>query len=313
MSDAPLQIVALALFAEINARADNGELRASILSEKGLTEAEFAREQERWLSLIASQAQQQRWQLQQRYSTMYTQWRLKDNPSKTPYPPPPLWTDQPLYGRTSLEAPPASPPANLSASPSAQVGAAPPFLEQPRPDGRRDAYGSNAGLAGLGAAPASPTPRSFPTASEPATPAFLAPAPSPAFTSAPAFTSGPAFISGPAAHGLTQAPEVPTGAAHASPTAGPLFVSPSRSTPMAAPATPAFLGPPLSFEQLTCLTAELDVKPDMARATLAGYGIDQSGYDAQRQALTVRCQADPELQLRYERLLQYYRKIVSQR
>lgn len=70
---------------------------------------------------------------------------------------------------------------------------------------------------------------------------------------------------------------------------------------------------PLSFEQLTCLTAEIDANPSRSATALAGYGIDQHAYQTQLAALRVRCEADPELQQRYDRLLQYYRAVVAQR
>jgi len=47
MSDAPLQLIALALFAELNARIDAGEPRHVVLTEKGLSEEEFRCEQQR--------------------------------------------------------------------------------------------------------------------------------------------------------------------------------------------------------------------------------------------------------------------------
>jgi hypothetical protein len=296
MSDAPLQVVALALFAEINARVDNGELRTLVLSEKGLTETEFQREQERWLTLIASQAQQQRWQLQQRYSTLYTQWRLKDNPSQTPSPPPPLLIDQPYDTRPSVDFQRNRATAEPTPARPVQVGEAPPFLEQPRSDTRREAFAQS---PGFGAGQGYPAPQPSPLSPQPVTPAFL--------------PDSPAFIPGLTSHERSNASDHPRGGLPTSANSGPLFVSPPHTAFSQPPATAAFSGPPLSFEQLTCLTAELDVKPGIADSTLAGYGIDRAGYAAQHQALRLRCQTDPELQQRYERLLQYYRGIVSQR
>jgi hypothetical protein len=78
-----------------------------------------------------------------------------------------------------------------------------------------------------------------------------------------------------------------------------------------APAAPTAL--PLSFEQLTCLTAEIESNPSKSATALSGYGIDIQAYQAQLQALRVRCEADPELQQRYDRLIQYYRAVVAQR
>lgn len=204
MSDASLHLIALALFAEINARIDCGESRQLVLREKGLTEPEFQQEQQRWLQLLADQAQQQQWQLQQRYSAVYAQWRFRGN---APEPPP-----QVIRADTLPFGPPAGQPLFTSGTPPAHTPAA--------------AIGANAPFAlptfeaegKFGAKPYSPTPYSptpYSSTSRATPPYFASPvaptpvSPSPAFTSpSPAFTSpaSPAVTSpqGPVQLGATR-------------------------------------------------------------------------------------------------------------
>lgn len=291
MSDAPLQLVALAMFAEINARLDGGEPRASVLTEKGLTESEFHQEQQRWLNLLAAQAREQQWQLQQRYSALYAQWRLKDNEYTPPVAQSP---GAELSGYTSTSGGKhASEPLDASVSPL---------------------HPSSHHSGAFGAA------RSYGTADrsiEAQAPAFQAPAflPEPPPHQAPAFlsdhSSTPSLGSSPnrASFAGREFSAVAEG--------GGLYGTPSpAASPTPLPHVPpasTFTGTTLSFEQLTCLTAELDVNPAKASPVLAGYGVDQASYDAQHRALRARCEGDFDLQQRYDRLLTYYRAVVSQR
>ncbi len=321
MSDAQLQLVALAMFAEINARLDGGESRSSVLTEKGLTEGEFQQEQQRWLSLLAAQAQDRQWQLQQRYSALYTQWRLKDNTF-----PEPAVSLSPT-GETSRYA---SPTPRVLAEPTGGIAAA-PFHAPPSYDrvpatpqhAEFAAARSDGSQASQHQVPAFQAPAFIPDNQPSETPAFLAGPHSPL---GPVFTSNSASL---AAHEFRTAPSAPPPGGgsfaspppqgpdtsqqrnqHGSPNPSPLAYNPPH---VASAASPGSGGIVLSFEQLTCLTAELDVNPAKASPALAGYGIDQASYETQHRALRVRCEADPDLQQRYERLLTYYRAVVSQR
>lgn len=325
------QLAALALFAEINARIDAGESRIAVLTEKGLSEVEFQQEQERWLSLMATQAQQHQWQLQQRYSALYAQWRLKDNSEHTPPMPfviAPL-AASPMTSPLSeaLDSPAAAPPAftdfaghDYIRPPEAPAHAAVAPIRSPAPS----AFGSPFPLASGSSSP--------PQRVEP----YLST--TPPFTSSSAnyhsvetnvtgspntapsnVARAPLFVSGLTASPVQEASAYTPPASYAAPhrEVARMHFSPSDAQPVhRAPTSPtqsAASGVILSFEQLTCLTAELQVKPEHSATTFAGYGIDEASYQAQHRDLLMRCEADDHLSQRYQRLLEYYRSIVSQR
>jgi hypothetical protein len=323
MGNAPPQLAALALFAEINARIDAGESRIAVLNEKGLSEVEFQQEQEHWLSLMAAQAQQQQWQIQQRYSALYAQWRLKDDSEHTPPMPfvvGPLLSPvaRPLSNDLESAAAQVQRPSPIHSYDGARVRQreipgdfAPTPIHSPSPD--QSAFGSPFPLASASGSPQQQveplvgTTPSF-TISQPTPYRENSPIAQPNVARAPLFVSERTAPSAQQTNDYAPAQYV---------TSSPLHVSlgaethPARHVPAASVQTAPSVA--LSFEQLTCLTAELQVKPDQAEATLAGYGIDDAGYQAQHKELLVRCQADDHLDQRYQRLLEYYRSIVSQR
>lgn len=336
MGNGPPQLAALALFAEINARVDAGESRVAVLREKGLSEGEFQQEQERWLSLLAARAQQQQWQLQQRYSALYAQWRLRDDSEHTP---PMPFVVGPLLG-----SPVARPSSNDFGSPTAQVlrpasihsddeayvpprdmpaYPAPAPIHSPAPDA--SAFGSPFPFANAPnppqqrfESPVSTTPP-FTSSSSGQPPVETRSTALPDTTHsnvarAPLFVSGPTALPAQDANVYTSPAQQATAnrelvRTHVASNADAQPVQRATATLVQHSAS----GVTLSFEQLTCLTAELQVKPDQAAETLRGYGVDETGYQAQQRDLLVRCEADEHLSQRYQRLLQYYRSIVSQR
>jgi hypothetical protein len=217
----------------------------------------------------------------------------KTEPVAFPAPAQPLFVSPRPEAGTSPSPPaqtPSAGPPYFSSAPFGQTSAPPNAEYQPSPYQSANAtHASHYGAAPYGATPLSHATEPIQPARDYAKPQAAA---APSGTSpVQAFSASGYFVTN--ATGAWQAQQ------------------PAAADARQAPAAPTVL--PLSFEQLTCLTAEIESNPGKAATALAGYGIDNQAYQAQIQSMRVRCEADPELQQRYDRLIQYYRAVVTQR